>query len=197
MEEIKELIAKIQEEGVKKAEEKALKIEEEAKKAAGDILHKARTEAEKIIQAAKEASTQMQQATQSSLQQAGRDLILSLKKEINALLEKMISHQIRQALKPEELNKIILALVKEHSQKEAAQIEILLNKEDLEKLEEGFLEKLKGEVKKGVLLKPSEDILAGFLISYDSGKSFFDFTDQALVEYIGNYLKPQLAGILK
>ena len=47
------------------------------------------------------------------------------------------------------------------------------------------------------MLKPAEDILGGFTISFDSGKSQFDFTDQALAEYIGQYLKPKLEEILQ
>jgi V/A-type H+-transporting ATPase subunit E len=197
MEDIKELIAKIQEEGISQAEEKAKAIEEEAKRVAADIMHKAKLEADKIVQEAKEASASMHKAVQDSLQQAGRDLILSLKKEINAILEKIILKEIRHALGAEELDKIIASLVKQHSQKETAQIEILLNKEDLRRMEEGLLEGLKGELKKGVVLKPSEDVLAGFIISYDGGRSYFDFSDRALAEYIAGYLKPQLAEILK
>lgn len=197
MEEIKELITKIQQEGIKIAQDKAQRIEEETKKAAADILHKAKTEADKIIKEAKEASCAMQAATENTLKQAGRDLVLSLKKEINAVLEKIIARQIRQALTPAELEKIIAALVKGTQQKEASHIEVILNKEDLKKLEDGFLEKLKSELKKGVTLKASEDILAGFMISFDQGKSYFDFSDKSLADYIATYLKPQLAGILK
>lgn len=197
MEEIKELIAKIQEEGVRQAQEKARKIEEEAKGASSDIVHKAKTEADKIIKEAKENCAQMHLATQNSLKQAGRDLILSLKKEINSILGKILAQQIRHALTPEELSKIIANLVKQQAQKEAGPVEILLSEEDLKKFEDGLIDKLKNEIKKSIVLKPSEDVLAGFVISYDGGKSYFDFTDKALAEYISDYLKPQLAEILK
>jgi vacuolar-type H+-ATPase subunit E/Vma4 len=46
-------------------------------------------------------------------------------------------------------------------------------------------------------VQPSEDISSGFIISYDQGKSYFDFSDKALAEYIAGYLKPQLSEILK
>jgi V/A-type H+-transporting ATPase subunit E len=197
MEEIKELIAKIQKEGVQAAEEKARQIENEAHKTAADILHKAKAEAEKIIRETKENCSQMQAAGHNSLKQAGRDMLLSLKKEINVTLERVILKEIRHALNSEELQKIIISLIKQHSQKENAAIEILLSPEDLKNLEGSLLEKLKGELKKGLVLKPSQDILAGFSISFDGGKSYFDFTDASLAEYIANYLKPQLAEILK
>jgi len=197
MEEIKELITKIQQEGIKIAQDKAQKIEEETKKAAADILHKAKAEADRIIKEAKETSCAMQAATEDSLKQAGRDVILSLKKEINSVLEKIIAREIRHALIPAELEKIVANLVKGSQQKESGHIELILSKEDLKRLEDGFLEKLKSELKKGVTLKASEDILAGFMISFDQGKSYFDFSDKALADYIATYLKPQLSSVLK
>jgi len=71
-----------------------------------------------------------------------------------------------------------------------------LRKEDLERLREGFLSELKDAVKKGIVLKPSEDILGGLTISYDAGRSLFDFTDKALTEYITSYLRPKLKEVL-
>jgi vacuolar-type H+-ATPase subunit E/Vma4 len=45
-------------------------------------------------------------------------------------------------------------------------------------------------------LRPAEEISGGFTISFDDGKSCYDFTDKALAEYIGIYLKPKLNQIL-
>lgn len=197
MEDIKGLIEKIQQEGVEAAEKKAGKIEEEAKKAAVDIVRRAKQEAEKIIKDAKEAASQTQEVTHASLKQAGRDLLLSLKKEINVLLEKIVIQELRHALNAEELSKIIANMLKNCGHKEGGHIEIALSKADLKRIEDKFLSQLKEEIKNGVILKPVDDIAAGFIISYDGGKSYFDFTDKALADYITKYLRPQLTEILK
>lgn len=194
-EEIKDLIEKIQQEGIKVAEDKAKEIENQARRQAEEIVKKALAEAEKLINEAKEQIAKKQESSKILLQQAGRDLLLGLRKEINALLERLIVSGLRQALAPEELSKILTALIKNYSGKE--NIVILLKREDLEKLEKGFLGALREEAKKGITLRPGEDIQAGFSISYDNGKSYYDFTDEALAEYIGSYLKPGLNEILK
>ncbi|MDP3143313.1 MAG: V-type ATP synthase subunit E family protein [Candidatus Omnitrophota bacterium] len=196
-EDIKNLIEKIQQEGIQAAEEKAREIEVEARSRAKEILEEAQAEAEDLISQAKEKNARKEESTQETLKQAGRDLLISLKKEINAILEKLIVSRVGEALKPEELIKIITALVKDYKGQEKGQVIISLKKEDLEKLENGFSAELKEQVKKGITLKPSEEILGGLIISFDAGKSHFDFTDQALAEYIGTYLKPKLKGILK
>lgn len=194
-EEIKDLIEKIQEEGVRVAEDKAREIEDAARGKADEIIKKARAEAERITAAAKEQVARMQESSQALLKQAGRDLMLSLRKEVNAMLDKLIVFGIRQALGPEELAKILTTLIKDYSGKE--NIIISLKKEDQEKLEKGFLGALAQEVRKKVILRPSEDIQAGFIISYDNGKSSYDFTDEALAEYISSVLKPKLKEILE
>lgn len=194
-EEIKDLIEKIQQEGIKVAEDKAKEIENQARRQAEEIVKIAKAEAEKLISEAKEQIAKKEENSKILLQQAGRDLLLGLRKEINALLQGLIVSGVRQALTPEELSKILTALIKNYSGKE--NIVILLKREDLEKLEKGFLGALIEEAKKGIALRPCEDIQAGFSISYDNGKSYYDFTDEALAEYIGSYLKPELNEILK
>jgi len=193
--EIKNLISKINEEGIKAAEAKAKEIEGLAAVKAEKIVKKAKAEAEQIISQAKIEIARMQESSQDLLKQAGRDVILALKGEINAVLEKLISSGVRQALNLEELTKILTALIENHSGKE--KIVITLNAEDARKLEKSFLEGLREEVKKGIALRHSQDIQAGFVISYDSGKSGFDFSDKGLVEYIGSSLKPKLKEILQ
>jgi vacuolar-type H+-ATPase subunit E/Vma4 len=196
-EEIRDLIEKINEEGIKAAEEKARKIESAAKQRADDILEQARLEAEKMIASAQERISREEKKEQILLAQAGRDLLLSLRNEINAMLERMMVFEIRQALTPEALSRLISEVVKEYGAGERGDIAVLLKKEDLETLEKNFLYKLREETKKTIVLKPAQEISGGFTISFDDGKSCYDFTDKALAAYIGAYLKPKLNRILQ
>src|SRR3989338_5555071 len=196
-EEIKELIAKIKTEGIQQEENKAKAIEAEAKRRAEIILEEARKESAKIISIAKEDSAKMEEAGRLALKQAARDSLLNLRKEINRLLDKIILMRVSEALGPQELQKLINSLFKEHAGEEKAGAVISLKKEDLEKLEKGFLQELKEKVKSGITLKSTADISGGFTISFDSGKSHLDFTDHALAEYLSSLLKPKLAELLK
>ena len=196
-EELKGLIEKIQIEGVQAAEEKAKTIIDEARRQAAAILERANRDAQKLIQEANERIAKSEETSRLALKQAGRDTMISLKQEINSLLDKIMRASIQEALKPQELGKIIAGLIKEISYKHTEGVEITLKKEDIERIDKGFLNELKDEIKKGVVLKPSDEISAGFLISFDSGKSHFDFTDKAMADYLANYLRPKLQEILK
>jgi V/A-type H+-transporting ATPase subunit E len=195
-EEIKNLIEKIQEEGIKAAEDKAKEIELEAKRKAEEILKKAQTEAEKILSEASEKVSRLEQSAKISINQAGRDLILSLKEEIDVMLQRLIQSSISQALSPQEMAKILVDLIKKLGSHDKEDVLVLLKKDDLEKLQKEYLDRIKEETKKGIILRPSQDITGGFIISFDSGKSHFDFTDKALTEYLGSFIKPHLREIL-
>jgi len=196
-EEIKSLIEKIQQDGIKVAEEKAKETEDQAKKEADLILKNAREEAEKLFSEAKDNLAKMEQSQKVLLAQAGRDLMLTFKTELNAMLERLILQEIQGSITPEVMADILGQMIKEQAKIGKEDIIVTLKEADLNKLEKNFLARLKEEAKKGIVLKPSEEVRAGFLISFDNAKSYFDFSDQALSEYIGTYLKPKLAELLK
>ena len=196
-EEIRALIEKIQREGVQAAQAKAEAITEEANIQSKAILAKAKQGADKILNEAQEKISKMQASAQSSLKQAARDLLIKLRQEINARLEKLVALRVSEALAPQELAKIIGRLISDYGAQEKGQVIISLNKEDLEKIQKSFMEGLKEEVKKGITLRAAEDISAGFTISFDAGRSSLEFTDYALAEHLASYLKPGVAELLQ
>ena len=88
-------------------------------------------------------------------------------------------------------------MIKDYAQAEKEGLVITLPKADRENLEQYLFSRLKEEVKKGITLKTNDDIQAGFLISYDAGKSYYDFTGQSLLDYISAQIKPKLAELFK
>jgi len=196
-EEIKELIEKIRSEGVRAGEDKAKAIELDAVKKARQIIADAEAEAKRILSEARESILRSEESAKSSLKQAARDCIIGLKKEMLAALNKITLSHVRKSLTIEETGKLIAHLLKECKAKDRGDVIVSLKKEDTERLAGVFMSELSEELKKNLVLKPSEDIHGGFTISYDHGKSYYDFTDKALAEYIGLYIRPKLSEILK
>ncbi len=195
--EIKDLIAKIQAEGIKIAEDKAREIEAKALTDAQKIIAEAHLKGEKIIAASQEQEKKTRQSMDAALNQAGRDFLISLRIRINEILDRLVAENIRQALTVEELAKIISALIKGAVNKSEAEIIITLSAEDRRQLEKSFLKKLIEESKTQIVLNSSDEISAGLRISFDAGKSHFDFSDSALAEYISVNIRPELGRILK
>ncbi len=195
--EIKDLIAKIQAEGVKIAQDKAREIETKAQAKAEKMIAEANLEAKIIIDEAKAQTDKDSRSAKDSLNQAGRDFLIMLKGRINAMLDKLVIENIRQSLTSEELAKIILILIKGAENKNKEEVIVTLSQTDAKFLEKYFLSKLVLEAKSQIVLKSSDEISAGLRISFDAGKSHFDFSDKALAEYICANINPELNRILK
>lgn len=196
-EDIQGLIDKINQEGIQAAKTKAGQIETQAHTLSDEIIQKATREAQQIIAGAQKEASRVQADTKIILQQAGRDLLLNFKKEINALLEKLATQAVGEGLNPQVLAEAIAGLLKHGIRQEKNEIIISLNQGQIQKIQEILFSQLNDQIKKGIILKPSDDISAGFLISYDSAKSYYDFSDKSLAEYIIVSLKPALAEVLR
>ncbi len=198
-EKLKGLLEKINEEGVKQAEEKARAIEDKAKKDAEKILKDAKVRAQKIVDQANKDAEKITEHTEIALKQASRDLVLSLKDEIRKILNKIISDDTREVMSGKAMAVILGNLIEGYIERkgESSNIAVLLKKEDLGKLKKTSIAKLRKRLKEGIEFRPSPNINAGFSISFDKGKSFFDFTDEGLREALCVYLNPELSRLLK
>ncbi|MBU1037591.1 MAG: hypothetical protein KJ994_00910, partial [Candidatus Omnitrophica bacterium] len=174
-----------------------LVIEAEARARADRAVEKGAKEAESMISEAKAEIKALEEGAKNSIKQASRDTMLSLRKEIYSMLERIVGSHVHKALSAEELAKILTAMIKGHGGEDKQNIIVSLKKDDLEKVEKAIFAELGQEAKKGIRLKTVTDIHGGFLISYDSGRSYFDFSDKALAEYLSLHLKARLGDIVK
>jgi len=198
-ENLKALLEKINREGIHSGEEKARAIESKANKDAEKILRDAKKLADEIVQKAKTEAEKTKINADLSIKQASRDLLLGLKEEIRNTLNKIMAGEITKALSNEEIAGILANLIEKYADKngKTEDIKILVNKSDLDKIKHTFISKLKDKIAAGVEFRPSQNINAGFSISFDKGKSYFDFSDEGLLETLGVYLNPELAKIIK
>ena len=198
---VQELIDKIKNEGIEQGKHQAEQIELEARQKADEILSQAKKQAAEITVKAQAECRSKREVAHIAISQASRDMLLQLRKEIETLLNKVISIEVHKALSPESLSELIQEIIKAYLHKKETkdhqEVILTLNPHDLKKLKDGFLAKLKEKIKEPLTLRSSDDITAGFTISFDKGKSFFDFSDSALVEYLSGYLNQEVASLLK
>lgn len=195
---VQELIDKIKIEGLQAADQKAKEVEDSAKALVQRIIADAEVKAKHIVADAEAKAQATRESTEMALKQAARDTLLALRKEIEGVLQKVIAKELKGALSPEQLAGIVSEIVKGSVKANLAEsnIEVTVSAADLKTLEDGFAAKLQKEIKQPVTFKSADGISTGFTISFDEGKSCFDFTDASLVEYLGTYLNTQVAALL-
>ena len=196
---VQELIDKIKAEGVQAAGQKAKEIEDNARANAQKITAEAQARAKHIIAQADTQAKKTHESTEMALKQSARDMLLALKKEIQDVLRKVVSRQVKESLSPEQMAGIIAEVVKGSVKANLVDqnIEVALSASDLKKLKDGMIAKLQDEIKKPLTFRAGDGISSGFTISFDEGKSFFDFSDRSLIEYLSTYLNAQVAALLE
>lgn len=196
---VQELIDKIKQEGVATAQKEAETITEKAREEAGRINKDAQSSTEQLLANAKVEVKKMQESSQMAVRQASRDMLLTLREGILKMLEAIVAKEVKDALTPEQLATIITDVVKNSAEadKADADIRVMLSAKDLKKLEEHFIAKLQKKIKGTLTFSGNQDIEKGFTVSYDAGKSSFDFTDESLAQFLSQYVNDQVAQLLK
>jgi vacuolar-type H+-ATPase subunit E/Vma4 len=197
-ERVQELIDKIKSEGIEAAEARGEEIRQEAQEQAEAIVAKARREAEQQFAEARARQEKLEAATRAALEQSARDMLLRLRQNILGILDGILKEDLRASLTPEVLARVIETVAREYlKDRPAAGVTVALGEKDLKALQEGALKKLQDALKQPLTLRSSEHIRKGFTISFDEGKSSFDFTDESLAGFLGQSLSDFVAGIVK
>ena len=196
---IQDLINKIKQEGIEESQKKSQEADLQVRKKIDDMIARAKGEAEKIVADAKNEQKKIEQSTRIALQQASRDTILSLKQEINSVLMRLVQQDVRAALGKDQMIGLISDLAQAFiaQNKDVKDIEVGLSEERRRVLEQDLVVKLQNSVKAGLKIQTADDLAGGFTISFDEGKSCFDFSEEALVKYLSRYVNEYVANLLK
>ena len=194
---VKELIEKIKNDGVKSAEESAAVIISDAEKKAAALVDKAEKDAAEIKSQAQNEASRMEQAGKEALKQAGRDLLLGVRKDVESLFDKLLKDDTAETLKGDSLKECVVSIMKSWSSEEVKDLTVLVPEKQLKDLEGNLKKELKSEIEKGLEIKPFKDIEAGFRISSKDGRAFYDFSDEELMTMLSKYLNPGLMAILE
>jgi V/A-type H+-transporting ATPase subunit E len=193
---LKELIDKIKNDGVKSAEENATRIILEAEEKAAAIILQAEKKSDSIRETAKADAEKSERSGREALRQAGRDLVLTVKSEIESIFGKVLETEIGKALESDLLASVITAAVNSLADSDKNGIEVLVSQKNLSQVETGLISSLGSEIASGLEIKPFKGIDAGFRISMKDGSAFYDFSEKEIAALLGRYLNPRLSKLL-
>lgn len=193
-----ELIEQIKKEGVATAEAEAKAIVEAAKSDAEKIIADAQAQADKILAGTKVETERMTKSSEDAIRQSGRNLLISFRESVSRELKAIIGENVSAVYSSEALAQIIVNIVANWANKpDAEDIAVILNTEDLNRLEETILAALKEKMLKGITLKANDNFDGGFRIAVNNGSAYYDYSAEAVVEMLSNYLSPKVTELLK
>ena len=191
---IQDLVASIRKDGIEDAQAEAKAIVDAAKKEAELLLSKARKDAEALLAKAERDIATRESSARSSLQQASRDVQISLKAAIVAQLDRLLADSVKKAFSSAELISLIKAVVTAVGDEKSKILEV--NAAQLEKLAEKLKGELAAELKGGLEIRPSERVDGGFKLMEKDGTSFFDFTAGEVALLLKPYLSHAIEALI-
>ena len=195
---LKELIDQIKKDGVEAAESEAQAILKAAKDEAEQIILSANEEAKRILQEAKKENERMTKSSEDAIRQAGRNLLISFRESVTRELNAIVSENVTAVYSSDALAGLIISIVENWANKpDAEDIAVILNNQDLNKLEETLLAALKEKMLKGITLKANDNFDGGFRIAVNDGSAYYDYSAEAVVDMLSNYLSPKVTELLK
>jgi V/A-type H+-transporting ATPase subunit E len=191
---LKELLEKINKDGVQTAEQRASEIVTAAEKKAASLIAAAKKDAEKIVVNAKNDAARAEAGGKAAIAQAGRDLVLKTKTELESLFNIIVESEVKTAMSGKVLEEAIVTIVKGWAEK--GEYIVQLSDKDYKELEKGLLSKLAAELKKGTEIKPFPGVESGFRLTEKDGGSYFNFTADAVAANLSELLNPNLTEIV-
>lgn len=196
-EELQSLLEKINNDGILKAEAEKARIIAVARAEADAIRSAAEKDAALCKAEAEKASAAFYEKSVSALKQAQRDILLQLRSEIQERLESAVGESVAQALAPEFMAQLIKDLCAAFAADPAKEVAVRCAVKDQTALENAVRSALADSFAKAPSVLGTKGVSAGLEISFDGGKSYFDFTADALGDVMNSYIGENLAAIFK
>lgn len=178
---IQDLVSSIRKDGIDAANAEAESILSEAKKKAEAIVADAKAEARSIQETSEKEIGILKESAAVSAEQAKRDAMLAFKGEVKAEFEKILSAKVKENLSDAALGKLIKAVIAdedvENYSAEVAQVSDALKAE------------LAEEIKKGLEIRPTRGVRAGFRLAAKDGSGYFDCSDDEIMQMLMPYFR--------
>ena len=195
---LQELIDQIKKDGVEVAENEAKSIIDTAKAEAEKIVSDAKEKANKILDDAKLENEKMVKSSEDAIKQAGRNLLISFRESVARELDKIVSENVNAVYSSDVFAKVIVNVIEAWAKNpDTDEVSVILNSNDLKILEESLLTALKDRMLKGITLKASDNFDGGFRIAVNNGGAYYDYSAEAVVDMLSNYLSPKVTELLK
>ncbi len=195
---LQELIDQIKKDGVAAAEAEVEAMLKSANEKAEQIISDAQSQADKILAGAKSETERMTKSSEDAIRQAGRNLLISFRESVTRELKTIIGENVTAVYSSDAFAGLIISIVENWANKpDAEDIAVILNTQDLNKLEETLLAALKEKMLNGITLKANDNFDGGFRIAVNNGSAYYDYSAEAVVDMLSNYLSPKVTELLK
>lgn len=196
--ELQHLIDRINQEAVEKGEQEANRILAQAREQAAALVREGEAAARAHREEAEKDSAVFVERSTRTLEQAARDLLISVGQAVEDIISDIVSDATDEALDPDTLKRMMVKMAQAYAERNGTEsrIEVLVGKEDQSELVRFFARQYRHRLVRGLNIRANAGVRRGFRVILDNDRVHHDFTRPAIAEALGNFLRPHLAEIV-
>lgn len=184
---IQDLVETIKKDGVLEAEKQSAAIISNAEKEAVGLIEAAKKEARSIVEEAERSADVLLNSAKASVCQSARDVRITLKKELEEQIERVLGVKVKSVADAELVGSLIKAAIGDEPKDKTAEVSA--------DLAASLAAQLADEIRKGLVIRPVKDIDVGFRLKDGSG--FYDLSDEELIALMKPFLSDSVNSILE
>ena len=195
---LQSLLQRLQQEGVDKGNQQADDIVRAARAEAAAVVEAAKAEAQRTLAAANQEAERLTQRAKASLQQAARDVVLSMGHSVEKLVQKLATERAAAALDGASVIQLLQRLMDafvQHGRVTGA-IDVVVGPEQKKLMTDATLAALREKLEHGITLHVQQGMGAGFQVRMGKGGVTHDFSDKAAAAAIAELVTPEIASIV-
>ena len=198
-EELQHLIERIRKEGVESGEKTAGDLVAEAKKKAAGIVGDAEKKAAEIVAKAEADSKAYAERGAKTLEQAARDLLISIGGAVSQVIAGMVDEKVGAALTPDTVAQMLVKIADAYAKNGGeGELVALLGEADAAALKAGVAKEYQDKLVAGNLkIESDKGLFKGFCVGKRGGQVMHDFSKDAIAESLASFLRPDLAAVVK
>lgn len=198
-EQLQGLLDRIRQDGVQKAEAEAAAILEQARAEARTIVAEAEHEAAEMVTRAQHDADVFQSRSVATLEQAGRDFLLRLRRAIERVLQESTRQSVGESLTPEMMAAMLEHLAQAYAARDFSEhrAELLVSPEDQKRFVNLIFDRYRSLLSEGLDIRVDDRIQGGFKVSFGDHRLYHDFTVEAIAEALSQLLKSPLDDIVR
>jgi V/A-type H+-transporting ATPase subunit E len=197
-ESLQTLLLRLQQDGVDKGQQQADELLRSAKTEAERLVADAKKEAARITAEAKADADRLAVRGKASLQQAARDVVLSVGHSIEQVVQRLAAERASAALDGPAVLSLLQRLMDafvQHGRVNGA-IDIVVGPEQKKAMTDASLAGLRQKLEHGLTLHVQPGLGHGFQVRMGKGGVTHDFTDKAAAAAIAELVTPEIAAIV-
>ena len=172
---IQDLVQSIKRDGIEEAQKQADAIVAAAKEQAAQIIAESKVQAEKNIDAANREI----ESSKALIKQAERDAVLSVKKDLEQMLERIMAEKVAKDLSEKSLASLIIAAI---GGEDPAKYTV-----EIDEAKSAVKSVLAKQIEKGLEIRPVKG-MSGMKLVCKDGSGFFDFSDEEIAALLRPFL---------